>query len=81
MCKGDLLYAPPCTAHIIVGAGDGPCAVVMVGTRKDSDDILYPVSEAARRDGASVEEETADPAAAYGDAWSTMELTRLPLPW
>ena len=29
----DYLHCPPGTAHITIGAGDGPCAILMVGTR------------------------------------------------
>ena len=29
----DYLHCPPGTAHITIGAGDGPCAIVMVGTQ------------------------------------------------
>lgn len=65
MRAGDFLYTPPGTAHVIVGAGDGPCAVLMVGTRKDPEDLLYPVSGAAAQHGASVEEDTSDEEAAY----------------
>ena len=43
----------------------GPCAVLMVGTRKDPEELLYPVSEAAAQHGASVEQETSDEEAAY----------------
>lgn len=63
--KGDFLYTPAGTAHVLVGAGDGPCAIVMVGTRKDPEELLYPVSEAAGRYGASVPEETSDERTAY----------------
>lgn len=62
---GDFLHAPPGTAHVLVGAGDGPCAILMVGTRKHPETLLYPVSEVAARYGASVEEETPDESAAY----------------
>ena len=65
MRAGDFFYAPPGTAHVIVGAGDGPCAVLMVGTRKDPEDLLYPVSAVAARHGASVEQDTSDEEAAY----------------
>jgi uncharacterized cupin superfamily protein len=67
MRTGDFLYAPPGTAHVIVGAGEGPCAVLMVGTRSDPEELLYPVSEIAAQHGASVERETADVEAAYGE--------------
>src|SRR5436190_11290762 len=29
----DFVHCPPRTPHVIVGAGDGPCAVLMVGAR------------------------------------------------
>ena len=61
----DYLHCPPGTAHITIGAGDGPCAILMVGTRKRPETLLYPVSEVAARYGASVEEETADEGVAY----------------
>jgi len=65
MRRGDFLYAPPGTAHVFVGAGDGPCAILMVGTRVMPEQVGYPVSEAALRHGAGVTEETADPQQAY----------------
>jgi uncharacterized cupin superfamily protein len=65
MRTGDFLYTPPGTAHVLVGAGDGPCTILMVGTRKDPEDLLYPVSPAAARHGASVEHETSDEEEAY----------------
>ena len=43
-----------------MGAGDGPCAILMVGAHSGLD-VRYPVSELAARYGASVEEETSDP--------------------
>ena len=67
MRAGDFLYTPSGTAHVIVGAGDGPCSVLMVGTRKDPEELLYPVSPVAARHGASVEQETPDAEVAYGD--------------
>ena len=30
----DLLHCPPSTNHVIVGAGEGPCVVVSVGSRE-----------------------------------------------
>jgi hypothetical protein len=63
------------------GAGDGPSAVLMVGARKQHEDLLYPVSERAARYGASVEQETADQSVAYGDAWASMTFGKLPLSW
>jgi uncharacterized cupin superfamily protein len=67
----DLVHCPPHTRHVIVGAGSGPCVVVAVGGRAHADDpdgLGFPADAAARRHGASVEEDTLDPGAAYA-AW------------
>jgi uncharacterized cupin superfamily protein len=60
----DFVHCPAGTDHIFVGAGDGPCVIVMVGSRAEHT-ILYPVSELARMHGASAEQETGTPAEAY----------------
>jgi uncharacterized cupin superfamily protein len=65
MSTGDFLYAPPGTAHVFVGAGEGPCTILMVGTRDPQEEVQYPVSEVAARHGASAERETGDPKVAY----------------
>ena len=65
--RWDFFHSPPQTEHIFVGAGDGPCALLMVGARSEEESILYPVSELAAQYGASVEVETPDPDAAYAD--------------
>ncbi len=59
----DFVHCPRGTRHIFVGAGDGPCAILMVGTRRPG--LLYPVSEVADRHGASVREETSTGRDAY----------------
>ena len=61
----DFVHCPPGTEHVFVGAGDGPCAVLMVGARTDDEELLYPVSDIAAQYGASAEEETPDPRQAY----------------
>ena len=62
----DFVHCPNWTEHVFVGAGDGPCAILMVGTRKhERDKVVYPVSDVALRHGAGVEEETSDGRAAY----------------
>jgi uncharacterized cupin superfamily protein len=61
----DFVHCPAGTEHIFVGAGEQPCAIVMLGSRGREERIRYPVSELARMHGASVETETADPAEAY----------------
>jgi uncharacterized cupin superfamily protein len=65
MGQWDYLHCPPGTAHITVGAGDGPCAILMVGTRAPDDTIHYPVEPAAAKYGASVEVATDSPKEAY----------------
>jgi uncharacterized cupin superfamily protein len=61
----DFFHAAPWTPHVLVGAGTGPCAVLMVGARFPQKGIIYPVSEVAARYGASVEAETSSPREAY----------------
>ena len=80
----DFVHCPPHTEHIFVGAGDGPCVILMAGTRSEEWGVRYPVSELAARYGASVAEETSDPAQAYTEVeWFRRE--RPPywdrLPW
>jgi uncharacterized cupin superfamily protein len=65
----DFVHCPPETRHIIVGAGDRPCAVLAIGAREHGDaDVnggAYTVDELALRHGAGVEEETSDGDVAY----------------
>ena len=60
----DFVHCPAWTPHVFVGAGDGPCAVLAVGTRS-GDDVVYPASELAQRHRAGVSAETRDPGEAY----------------
>ena len=60
----DFVHCPPWTEHVFVGAGEGPCAILAVGTRT-SRELVYPVSELAQRHRAGVERETHDPHEAY----------------
>jgi quercetin dioxygenase-like cupin family protein len=50
----DYLHCPPGTAHITIGAGDGPCAILMVGTRDPDDTTHYIPDPVAARHGAAV---------------------------
>jgi len=61
----DFFHCPAGVEHVFVGAGDGPCVVLMVGARSEDEKLLYPVSELAARYGASAEVETPDPGVAY----------------
>jgi uncharacterized cupin superfamily protein len=64
----DFFHCPANTKHTIVGAGDGPCVVVAVGTRALAGTPEwggYTVDEVALRHGAGVEKETNEPTEAY----------------
>jgi uncharacterized cupin superfamily protein len=76
----DYFHCPGDTRHIIVGAGDGPCAVLMIGARPEEETLHSPVSELAAKYGASVAEETYDPDQAYADWPGDYMPVRLPWP-
>jgi uncharacterized cupin superfamily protein len=80
MRKGDFLHSPPGTAHVLVGAGQGPCAVLMVGARRRPLEIGFPASRAAARYGASVETDTDDRSVAYAGV-SPPEPATIGVPW
>lgn len=63
----DYLHCPPGTAHITVGAGEEPCALLMVGTRSPEARIEYVVEPAAARHGASVERPSTSGREVYAD--------------
>jgi uncharacterized cupin superfamily protein len=75
----DFLHCPPGTRHVFVGAGEGPCAIVMVGARSADEELLYPVSELAARFGAQSVNAPTDGPGAY-EGWP--EADRLDsMPW
>jgi uncharacterized cupin superfamily protein len=61
----DFVHCPPGTEHVFVGAGDGPCVLLMTGARAPEKTIVYPRSDLARLYGAGVEAETSSPREAY----------------
>jgi len=63
----DFVHCPPGVSHVFVGAGDGPCAILMIGHRPEKHDLFYPESALARRHGAETPEPTADMRVAYAD--------------
>jgi uncharacterized cupin superfamily protein len=63
----DFVHCPPGTRHVFVGAGDGPCAILMIGARSADDWIEYPASEVAARHNASAAETTSSGREAYRD--------------
>jgi uncharacterized cupin superfamily protein len=66
--RWDFFHSAPWTEHAFVGAGDGPCVIVMVGARANPS-VRYPASELAARHGAGVEETTSD----WRQAYATVE--------
>ena len=75
----DYFHCPAETRHVIVGAGDGPCAILMIGARPEVETLHYPVSEVAAKYGASAAKETDEPDEGYAD-WPG-EYLPVRLPW
>jgi uncharacterized cupin superfamily protein len=61
----DFVHMPPDVNHVFVGAGDGPCAILMTGARSENEELFYPATDLAQRHGASAEEDTPNPEVAY----------------
>jgi uncharacterized cupin superfamily protein len=76
----DFFHCPAGTRHIFVGAGDGPCAILMMGARPEVEQLHYPVSEVAAKHGASVARDTPNPIEAYADWPGEYNPVRLPWP-
>jgi uncharacterized cupin superfamily protein len=74
----DYLHCPPGTAHITIGAGDGPCALLMVGTRAADSTTQYIADPVAARHGAAVEVATDSAREAYKDR---PPIEPAPSPW
>jgi uncharacterized cupin superfamily protein len=79
MRQWDFLHCPPGVEHVFVGAGRGPCAVLMIGSRR-ADEAHYPVNDLAASYDASVEAPTDDPAEAYAD-WRREPPQQTASPW
>ncbi len=79
--SGDFFYSPPLTGHVFVGAGSGPCTIVMVGGRTQEwcEGEGFPVDAIAARHGASVLVATDSPELAYADIPDSQP-ARLPWP-
>jgi uncharacterized cupin superfamily protein len=75
----DFLHCPAGAEHVFVGTGDGPCAVLMIGSRR-KDEPHYPVNEVAAKYDASVSVETDDPDEAYAD-WQQVPWRPTQNPW
>ncbi len=75
----DFFHCPAGVEHVFVGAGAGPCAVLMIGSRR-RDEAHYPVNEVAARYDASVPTATDDPDEAYAD-WREEPWRAIDAPW
>jgi uncharacterized cupin superfamily protein len=75
----DFFHCPAGVDHVFVGAGEGPCAVLMIGSRR-RDEVFYPVNEVAAKYDASVKESTPEPAQAYAD-WRQEPWEKVDNPW
>jgi len=75
----DYFHCPAGTRHVMVGGGEGPCAILMIGSRPDIE-LHYPVSELAAKYGASAAKDTDEPDEAYADWPGEYEPVRLPWP-
>ena len=67
MRRWDYLHSPPGTAHITVGAGEEPCAILMFGSPDPRRKVEWIANETAARYGASVAKTTSRDTEAYGD--------------
>jgi uncharacterized cupin superfamily protein len=76
----DYFHYPADTCHVIVGGGDGPCAILMIGAPPEVETFRYPASDVAARYGASAARETADPDEAYADWPGEYAPARVPWP-
>jgi uncharacterized cupin superfamily protein len=61
----DFVHSPAWTDHVFVGAGNGPCAILMVGARPAEEELLYPVVDVALEHDAGVAQETRSRREAY----------------
>jgi uncharacterized cupin superfamily protein len=74
----DFFHCPAGTDHVFVGAGSGPCAILMFGARSPEQRAHYPVDPTAARYGASVATATDSPKEAYAGTGPSREIPR---PW
>jgi uncharacterized cupin superfamily protein len=74
----DFVHCDPGVEHVFVGGGDGPCAVLMIGSRRFGQ-AHYRVNDVAARHGASSAVTTDVPREAYAD-WPE-EWREAPNPW
>jgi quercetin dioxygenase-like cupin family protein len=67
MRQWDYLHSPPGTAHVTVGAGTGPCVLVMFGSPDPRRKVEWIADKTAAKHGASVQRTTGIDREAYGE--------------
>ena len=65
LAQWDFVHCPAWTEHVFVGAGSGPCTILMVGARPHTEELRYPVVDVARKHNAGVAKETSSGDEAY----------------
>ena len=77
----DYFHCPPGTRHVLVGTGEGPCALLAIGAPRTMslDEVEYPADEVAGRHGAAASESTRSSKAAYADRETSA--TSISAPW
>jgi len=78
LAEWDFFYCAPGTEHIIVAGGNQSAIVLAVGARGRGvgGGIVYTVSKAAARYGASVDHETTSSAVAYKEVYASLPRSR-----
>jgi len=59
------VHCPARTKHVFIGAGRGPCVILMAGARRPGWKVTYPVSRLAQRHGAGVAKRATSVRVAY----------------
>jgi len=77
MREWDYFHSPPGTAHVTIGAGDEPCAILMFGSPDPTRKVEWITNETAAKHGASVARTTGRDTDAYGEL---PPLERIPAP-
>ena len=75
--KWDFVHCPKWTRHVFVGAGNKPCALVMVGGRTGRG-VIYPTPELAKRYNACPDHETDSPREYYSKFTDSIDIKS---PW
>ncbi|MDF1797703.1 MAG: cupin domain-containing protein [Planctomycetota bacterium] len=65
LSRWDYFHCPPGVTHVLVGAGEGPCSILMIGRRDGARRLFYPVDDLAGTVGASSAIDTPAPPEAY----------------